>query len=224
MKNVLFALVATCVAGLASAVTVDWDAITWKNVGTGTSREWSIASNSEAIGYTGNADFALRVTYAGTTGDTIGNVAKAYLQITAGETMYNIQGGPGWNDVWVVDGYESSSTNYTVNNSVALPANTKVDLSFAVVYDHSEKQLDAYATLNGTTALVGQITNLNFTDWVTFGTNTDWDNRKLTGVFVEEGFSYSVDYTNNIAPMPEPTVLALLALGVAGIALKRKVA
>ncbi len=97
------------------------------------------------------------------------------------------------------------------------------DYTFAIVYDDSEGTLESFFLKDGAATSIFKTDSVDIGDWITIAAGED--GRALTGdgAIFNDSTSYKVEYTSNISALPEPTALALLALGVAGLALKRKV-
>ncbi len=220
MKKAMFALAAMMVAGFAGAVTVNWDKADWTTlVANSHATSWSYATGGSSpsgdVRYSGGADFALYATYSGTI-----DITKSWSRLLVVASAGGYTGFENNDDKEFFVAVNGS--NKPGHTDVALPTGT-VEFSLAIVYDYSEQLFSLYYINNGESTLLSTDNEVVISDWVTFKTG---DNNGLDKVFetADDALSYTVKYTSDISQLPEPTVLALLALGVAGVALKRKVA
>lgn len=227
MKKAFFALTAVLVAGLAGAVT-------WTSTGsTGTG---AFVSSSTYSGYTPSADVSLMITFSlsdlqtatangttaligiahaydsSTTYISTGSGASFYATIAATNTegVYTITFGGKTNTT----GLNTSSSNGGLGTNLGSITITASESNAVVLsvdhYTNSSNQLCVgYAiSWNGETIATAAHTD------VTSGMDDYVYTSALSGA--------SISYVNGVALVPEPTVLALLALGVAGMALRRK--
>ena len=215
MKVCFAALAALAALGTTRAAAADWT--DWQDGESRalTSASWSIASNS-AYGYNGGSDFAFRVTYTLAEGATLQN-GSAWARLLAmdhSETIYEFQssGVGGASKTWMSHG------GYVQGDTFAnLLATNDNSLTFSFEYDHSAKTL----TYLVNDVALHTVEGVNINAWVTFKAGDAC--RPLDRLFPTDGtVTYETAFSTTRAPIPEPTALALLALGVAGVALRRR--
>ena len=234
MKRMMLAVVAAMVVGAAQAVTQRWD--DWQkfnyNTGEGVPHHWVSGDNLPT--FSSSASFAIKTTLvlgsdfnwnsqADKTGLLLtiasGNNRYAFQGAgTGGESHVDIAGIANPGDIIVGDWVHG--TNYAWDKAT----NTKVSLtaggSYTFMFAYDKGTFSAY--LND--KWIADCSSWG-EDWKITGIGLGRDElgthslpSKSTGSYEFTDFEYSTKM------IPEPTALALLALGVAGLALRRRVA
>ena len=219
MKGLFAVLAAAAALGTARALPSGWT--DWQSSGPTalTSNTWSVASNS-AYGYTGNVDFAFRVTYVLDEGATLqtGQAWAALLVMDLSETYYQFQTSAVGGDATVWTSGAGATTMQTPFSELLAANDNRI--SFGFDYDDSASTLEYYVN----DVLVDTQNGVDINAWVTFKAGVSDGDRPLDRIFPTDGsVSYETAFSTTRAPtIPEPTALALLALGVAAAALRRR--
>lgn len=204
MKKLMMALAALCMVGVAGAVNVKW---------TFTPNEY----DQNATIYNGSAtkpdNFYVSIVVGGSGFSDLqaGNNALVKLaQWNGGNTFLSIN-----------KHADTGALTLTTSGSTGLASVAGADTSIAsgdtitVAYKKDGEGYDIEVYINDILIATRNNSNTSGLSFVTKeGTSYDAVNGLISSAQVVEG----------IAPVPEPTVLALLALGVVGLALRRKVA
>ena len=245
MKRMLFAVaLATLTLGAAQASTLDWGVLGavkgctsmgTKNAGgetavnLGNSASWTVAckvTSGTVNAYGGGNYYPSFIGVAtGTTGNDVAGKRGNPYRFNA--TMMKEENG---NKVGLNAGSIGLVGTTVTGSSVTYQSNQTYEMviSYTAGVDGAAGTLNFY--LNGT--LYGTISDFNADiQYISWGKQGSADNQSLFSNGNTPGFELAyvegLDYAGvqeAIAALPEPTALALLALGVAGLALRRRVA
>ncbi len=232
MKQVLFTLAALC-AGLVGAAEFDWEKGTTVTLGQsseyrdGTTGTYTVNGLNIASG----TSFALRfcVTFraqedANWFNNHLGDSLRTLFTLTSGNAEQELSTYFYGDHIstWGADGKGSQGTS-------APTPTLGVTNNFEVVYDATARTM--VLSLNGATLVtLGDGALPNFSNGITGieltgGHGGNWNSLSLPDDVWVDSLTYTTALAEEPDPtLPEPTALALLALGVAGVALRRKVA
>ena len=228
LKSSMALIAALCVAGFAQAVTVEWEEGPWTSDG-----RYDVSSGSAnviSLGESVNLKTqwnVITVAFSVTSVDLSGGW-KSILSICSS------QAGAGNNDnlrLSISDGSGFSTKGALYLNGNAMTSASPLQITEASL--EANKNYVATITLDGAGSVRVVLTSdgsviANASKTVS-NTYENLDTIVLgTGSMVEVNgnrtFGDDVLTVSEVAVLPEPTALALLALGVAGVALRRRVA
>ena len=214
MKRLLFASLVAAAATTLQAVNYNWTAVNTNNAATGQVTLENGLSRTQG--------FAVSLTINVTkVPETIGsNWWPAILSLgKSDDNRANITANMSGSDIIRLDtkAGDTGSTATTVPSNTAL---TTGEHTIVLAYDGKKMTL----TLDGTELVSTDYTLDYDPNLVAWGQQAGY----ATGTLLNNGnqFEYTINslQVGRVETIPEPTVLALLALGVAGVALRRRVA
>ena len=218
MKKITMMFVLSLSTMFAGAGTIDWNAwsagAAWTDLGiSGNKKEFRIetgGNNAHPIcKYNGNADFALQVIFAG--GMELTGAWGDLLTVRSSGDVYRIQKTGNRN----LAGYrDRGGSDWTSLESPAGSLPTTDPLTILFTYDHSENRIAL--VVDGQEVGYGSAT---IPAWITLETGRG--ERSIFGKAFSNYDLESVKFSTSEV-IPEPTVASLLALAVAGLALRRK--
>ena len=244
MKRTLLAVaLATLTLGAAQASTLDWGLLSAVKGSTVLDTKTSGGEQAVALGNSASWTVACKVTVGTIKAYTSKNFYPSFIGVatgTEGDVETPAEGTRRNPYRFNADMYSGDHTSGNIGlangtrtegvDAVAYTGNTTYEMviSYTAGVNGAAGTLNFYlnGVLYGTAS--GFDADIQYISWGKQGMNTNQslfagDNDPTLDIAYVEGLDY-VGVQGAIAALPEPTALALLALGVAGVALRRRVA
>ena len=222
MKKIGFLALALCAAGVAGAVSVSWSGATTPTAGSdgtfspsftdGTDFTVALVFDSSVYNSAENTSKVLRIGHSGTAAHA--DTAGTYIDVSKGSN--------GGQVTHKANGTATTLSSWNLRSGKNVLG---ITVDYDSAWDSGTRTIVYSVYLNGTE--LGEFTHKEIA-----GASDTASEDYGTFVYYRTGLRGAELYTaggiasgdDMIALLPEPTALALLALGVAGVALRRRVA
>ena len=216
MKRMLFASLVAVAATTLQAVNYNWTAVNTGGAATGQ------VTLENGLSHTKGFAVRLSINVTAVPTSITGDWWPAILSLSASEhSIANITANMAGENVIRLD--TKNGNGETQSTQIMVPSNTALttgEHTIVLAYDGKKMTL----TLDGTELVSTDYTLDYDPNLVAWGQQAGYPNDTLLNA--NDQFQYTIEslQVGRVETIPEPTALALLALGVAGVALRRRVA
>lgn len=211
MRNILCILTLAAVAATTHAVTFDWTKATTFNTPGETTAQTSLSVHTSFAVKAVFTDFSIK--------DGVRSGFNSFVELMSGanQSLGRLQNtGSGNNNG---KNFFAGANDQALNTTTSIADNITADGTLTVIFAYDAEAHNFSITLNDNAdPLISA--ELDLSGYNTLKIYVGRDNG--TQRYLAEDFNYTLQSAQIV--LPEPTALALLALGVAGLALRRKVA